>query len=220
MPRNSGGTYSLPAGQPVVSGTTIASSPFNTLTSDLASEVTDSLDRSGKGAMLAALALVNGTTLLPGLTFSSLATLGLYNNSGVLSVAGGAFAVDAQVVTPVVPSLASNWTVQNTVGYWKDSVTNLVRLQGSVTSGAGAGTTILTLPTGFRPSAQRTFMCPVDTVGIDTSATTYAVAITVSNSGVVAIVKTVIAQNGGSGTTLPQTNGAHYWLDPICFLGV
>ena len=36
MPRNGSGTYQLPAGQPVVTGTVISSSTFNTLTDSVA----------------------------------------------------------------------------------------------------------------------------------------------------------------------------------------
>jgi hypothetical protein len=48
MPRNGLGTYSLPAGQPVVSGATISASVFNTLTNDLASALTQSLCIDGQ----------------------------------------------------------------------------------------------------------------------------------------------------------------------------
>ena len=78
MSRNSSGTYSLTAGQPVVTGTTISSSTFNTLASDLATEMTDSLSRSNKGGMLAPLSLTNGTVGLPSLTFINDTTTGLY----------------------------------------------------------------------------------------------------------------------------------------------
>lgn len=59
MPRDSSGTYTTPVNtvDPAVSGTTIGSADFNSLTADLTTEMTDSLDRSGKGAMLAALAM-------------------------------------------------------------------------------------------------------------------------------------------------------------------
>lgn len=78
MPRNSGGTYSLPAGNPVVTGTVISSTWANTTLSDIATEMTDSLDRSGKGAMLAALQLFSGVIGTPGLSWSTETTSGLY----------------------------------------------------------------------------------------------------------------------------------------------
>jgi hypothetical protein len=76
--RNSSGTYSLPAGNPVVAGTTISATTHNNTNSDIATELTDSLSRSGKGAMLAPLQGYDGTVSLPGYTFGSDADTGLY----------------------------------------------------------------------------------------------------------------------------------------------
>lgn len=78
MPRNSGGTYTLPAGNPVITGTTISSVWANTTLSDIATEMTDSLDRSGKGPMLASLQLFDGLIGAPGLNWSTETTSGLY----------------------------------------------------------------------------------------------------------------------------------------------
>lgn len=51
MSRNGSGTYNLPAGQPVVTGTTISSSTFNTLTNDLANALTTSVCTDGQSVM-------------------------------------------------------------------------------------------------------------------------------------------------------------------------
>ena len=67
MPRNSGGTYSLPAGNPVSSGSPISSTWANDTLNDLKAEMTDSLSRSGKGGMSAPMTLVAGTSAVPGL---------------------------------------------------------------------------------------------------------------------------------------------------------
>jgi hypothetical protein len=48
MAYNGSGTYSLPAGQPVVTGTTISSTTFNTLTSDLATALTTAICKDGQ----------------------------------------------------------------------------------------------------------------------------------------------------------------------------
>lgn len=78
MPRDSNGNYALPAGNPVVTATTISSTWANTTLSDLATAMTDSLDRSGNGAMLASLQLFNGVIGTPGLNWGSETTSGLY----------------------------------------------------------------------------------------------------------------------------------------------
>jgi hypothetical protein len=51
MSRNGSGTYSLPAGNPVVTGTTIASTWANNTLSDIASALTDSVAADGQTSM-------------------------------------------------------------------------------------------------------------------------------------------------------------------------
>lgn len=81
MSRNSGGTYTLPAGNPVITGTVISSTWANTTLSDIATALTDSLSRSGKGGMTAQLALSDGTIGAPGLSWGTEPTSGLYRNA-------------------------------------------------------------------------------------------------------------------------------------------
>lgn len=78
MPRNASGNYSLPAGNPVVSGTIISSSWANDTMPDLGNEITNSLSRNGNGAMLAPLKHVDGSELLPSITFNNDLQSGLY----------------------------------------------------------------------------------------------------------------------------------------------
>lgn len=78
MPRNSSGTYTLPSGNPVVSGTVIESTWANSTLGDLASAITDSLSRSGEGGMTAPLRVLDGTVSIPGLGFANETGSGLY----------------------------------------------------------------------------------------------------------------------------------------------
>lgn len=66
------------AGQPVVTGSAIDATVFNNLVTDLIAEFTDSLSRSGKGAMLQPFKLLDGAVGAPGLTFGSETSSGLY----------------------------------------------------------------------------------------------------------------------------------------------
>jgi hypothetical protein len=59
MPRNGSGTYVLPAGQPVTSGTTISSATFNTLTSDLSTAITSSIATDGQSNVTANIPMSN-----------------------------------------------------------------------------------------------------------------------------------------------------------------
>lgn len=79
MPRDSSGNYSLPSTvNPVLTGTVISSTWANTTLNDLATEMTDSLDRSGKGGMISAFKLADGSAGAPGLAFVSEPTTGFY----------------------------------------------------------------------------------------------------------------------------------------------
>ena len=79
MARNLTGTYSLPAGiNPVVAGTTITDTWGNQTMNDVATALTDSLSRSGKGGMTAPLQFSDGAAAAPAITFATETTSGLY----------------------------------------------------------------------------------------------------------------------------------------------
>jgi hypothetical protein len=59
MPRNGSGTYSLPAGNPVVTGTTISSTVQNNTTSDIATALTNSIAKDGQTTPTANLPMGN-----------------------------------------------------------------------------------------------------------------------------------------------------------------
>lgn len=81
MPRDPSGNYTLPAGNPVVTGTIIESNWANTTMADLANEMTDSLSRTAEGGMLAPLSLPYSTPSAVGLYFAGDFNTGLYANS-------------------------------------------------------------------------------------------------------------------------------------------
>jgi hypothetical protein len=76
--RNPSGTYSLPSGNPVATGTSITSSWANTTLSDLASEITNSLDRNGQGGMIQPLRCADGSSSAPAFSWTSETGSGLY----------------------------------------------------------------------------------------------------------------------------------------------
>ena len=80
MPRNGSGTYTLPAGNPVVAGTTIDASWANTTLNDVATELTNSLSRTGAGGMLAPFRIADGSITAPGLAFLNETNSGLYRS--------------------------------------------------------------------------------------------------------------------------------------------
>lgn len=78
MPRDANGNYTLPAGNPVVSGTPISSNTHNSTNNDLATALTDSLSRTGLGGMLAPLFFADGAVGAPSISFTSEPTTGFY----------------------------------------------------------------------------------------------------------------------------------------------
>jgi hypothetical protein len=87
MSRNSSGNFTLPSGNPVVGGTVINSTWANPTMTDIGTEITSSLDRSGRGGMLAKLANIDGTVAAPAITFTTELGSGIYrigsNNFGM-----------------------------------------------------------------------------------------------------------------------------------------
>lgn len=78
MPRNSSGVYALPAGNPVISDTFIQTDWANPTLSDIAQCLTDSLDRNGRGGMLAPFKIADGTAAAPGLAFLAEPSTGIF----------------------------------------------------------------------------------------------------------------------------------------------
>lgn len=78
MPRNGAGVYSLPAGNPVVTLTTITSTWANSTMTDIATALTGSVAANGVTPMTGQLRLSDGSVGAPGLSFSTETTSGLY----------------------------------------------------------------------------------------------------------------------------------------------
>lgn len=72
---------SLVTGNPVASGTVISSTVFNNTMTDFKSEITNSLDRNGRGAMLAPLQNYSGTLGAPGITYSGDTNTGFFRQA-------------------------------------------------------------------------------------------------------------------------------------------
>ena len=78
MPRDASGNYTLPIGNPVVTGTTITSTWANSTMNDMKIAMQDSLSRSGNGPMLAPLKNTDGTAAAPSITFNLESSTGWY----------------------------------------------------------------------------------------------------------------------------------------------
>jgi microcystin-dependent protein len=78
MPRQSNGNYIQPANTAAVSGAAISSVAFNTLETDIGTELTNSLDRLGRSAMQAALPM--GSNKITGMADPTVSTDGATKN--------------------------------------------------------------------------------------------------------------------------------------------
>lgn len=113
MSFNGSGTYNLPAGQPVVTGTVISSPTFNTLTSDLATALTNTVCKDGQSTPSANLPM--GGFKLTGLGAASASTdsarLSTVQNSQgqLLGTIAGTNTITAQA-TPTLTAYASGQT--------------------------------------------------------------------------------------------------------------
>jgi len=87
MPDNGSGTYILPAGQPVVTGTVISSTTENTLATDLANALTNRVTRDGQSPATANLPMggFRHTGASDGVSATDYATLGQLTTASGLS---------------------------------------------------------------------------------------------------------------------------------------
>lgn len=151
MPRNSSGTYTLPSGNPVAPNTIIETAWANPTMSDLGAALTDSLDRYGRGSMLAPIKEVDGAFNAPVYSFAGESTLGIYrSSSGVLGVAVAgltALSISATAATfnaAVHPVWAADPVSANDLvrkSYLAAQVGLYLPLAGGTLTGALAGTT-------------------------------------------------------------------------------
>ncbi len=137
--RNSSGTMTLPAGNPFVPGTAISSSVMNNTMTDLANELTNSLDRTGRGGMLAPMRGPDGSVTAPTLSWTNETNSGLYRISASdlgLSV-GGTKRVEwtstGEVLTGT-QSISGNTSIGGTL-----AVTGTATLTGATTLTGGLG---------------------------------------------------------------------------------
>ena len=78
MARSPTGTFTLVAGNPVVTGTIITSDWANTTMPDIGAALTDSLSRTGQGGMLAPIRGVGGSATAPAHSFTDFPRSGMY----------------------------------------------------------------------------------------------------------------------------------------------
>ena len=78
MPRDVNGVMTPVAGNPVDPGTTVTSEWANATIADIVNEITNSLDRAGRGGMASQMLFNDGSEQAPAVSFAGETTLGFY----------------------------------------------------------------------------------------------------------------------------------------------
>jgi len=110
MPRNGSGLYSLPAGNPVVTGTIISSTTHNNTMSDIASEMTNSVDKDGQ-TVLTGIIDHNGNNIILDTDGDTLLDLGTDDQVGI-TIAGAA---DFLLLANIFRALSGSVLETNTI---------------------------------------------------------------------------------------------------------
>lgn len=116
MSRNGSGTYVLPAGNPVVTGTVITSTWANTTLSDIATALTGSIASDGQTVVTGNIQMGNNriTGMADGITATDAATLGQISNANITSgtingaVIGNVNPQAGTFTTLIAPTLATS----------------------------------------------------------------------------------------------------------------
>lgn len=151
MPRNGSGTYQLPAGQPVVTGTVISSSTFNTLTSDLSTALTQSLAIDGQSVPTANLPmggfkltnLANGSASTDSITYGQVQGLISADRKSRNRIINGGFNIDQRnggAALNITAGAALAYTVDRWYAY--STGANVTAQQGAA---SGPGLNALTI---------------------------------------------------------------------------
>jgi hypothetical protein len=155
MAFNGSGTYNLPAGNPVVTGTTISSSTTNTTNSDIATALTNCITRDGQSTPSANLPM--NAKKLTGLAAGT--------------SAGDSVRYEQVVLTGAALGTPTSGTLTNCTGYTYANLSGTVPTWNQNTTGTAANlTSATTLPSGTTlvapvlgtPSSGTLSSCTVD----------------------------------------------------------
>jgi hypothetical protein len=141
MSYNGSGTFTInTTGQPVVAGTIISSTAFNSLTSDLATGLTTAITKDGQTTTTARITFAQGFT-------SSLTTDSSSITTGSIITAGGV-GVAKNLYVGVNANIAGTLDVTGTTTLTNPVINNIK--MGYTTTATAAGTTTLTVLSNYR----------------------------------------------------------------------
>lgn len=169
MSRDTSGLYTLPAGNPVSSGTTITSTWANNTLTDIANALSDSLSRSGNGGMTAPLRGPDGTVGAPAFSFTNENSLGFYRLGAAVIAASGALQLPVGSLSNPALQIGG---AGNGLYSSATNTLNLV-LNGQSSLEASPGNLLFSSPTGtpaiFSVRGSSTFITAANQAGLATA---------------------------------------------------
>ena len=141
MPRNGSGLYSLPAGNPVVTGTIISSTTHNNTMSDIASEMTNSVDKDGQ-TVLTGIIDHNGNNIVLDTDGDTLLDLGTDDQVGITIAGADDFLFLANIFRALSGSVLETNTINETTAASGVTIDGVVLKDNTVLAGTlllGAG---------------------------------------------------------------------------------
>ena len=144
MPRNGSGLYSLPAGQPVVTGTIISSTTHNNTMSDIASEMTNSVDKDGQ-TVLTGIIDHNGNNIVLDTDGDTLLDLGTDDQVGITIAGAEDFLFLANIFRALSGSVLETNTINETTAASGVTIDGVVLKDSGITATGTAATGPLTV---------------------------------------------------------------------------
>lgn len=190
MSRDGSGNMNLAPGNPVVSGTTITASQFNTTIADLAVAIGGSLPRDGQAGMTGPFRLADGTASIPAFGFNSEASTGLFRpgTATLAFTAGG---------TERMRLMNGNLVVGSTSdGGEKFQVTGTAKFTGNTTVGGVLGVTGAITVGGMLGVAGNTTVS--GTLGVTGAITGSLTGAVTGNASTATVLQTARTVNGVS----------------------
>jgi hypothetical protein len=184
MPRDITGTYSLPAGNPVVSGEVITSEWANDTLSDIADALTESYCIDGRTPLDGPLELISGSAVAPSLTYQAETTTGLYRIGAGQVAFTGLSNYLGRVGSALTEFLTDSFKIKNAAGS-----TTLLETTASLfkTLNVEISATLIKLfSTAYSFSASAMTLAPSTTASVTSTTTTVegsSLTLTASSSG-------------------------------------
>ena len=172
----------MPAGQPVVTGTIISSTTHNNTMSDIASEMTNSVDKDGQ-TVLTGIIDHNGNNIILDTDGDTLLDLGTDDQVGITIAGAEDFLFLANIFRALSGSVLETNTINETTAASGVTIDGVVLKDSGITATGTAATGALTVTGGITATSESTISAPLN-VTIDTEGRLYVRDVLTLSTGV------------------------------------